>query len=107
MMGDADGTTIQIKDRQITMVVPDGDGVGKTVVLLNLDGIMLVHAADGGTSVVNLADGNVLATGQQGMLIFGSVNIGAAASPVTAAVVAPVGSSGMAGVASSSVFMSP
>ena len=107
MMADEDGTMMQIKDRQITIVVPGDDGVGKAVLLLNVDAIMMVHAAAAGTSVVNMADGNMLATGQQGSLIFGSVNIGSAASPVTAAVVAPVGAPGIAGVGSSSVFISP
>ena len=113
LMSDKDGTTVHIKDRVISIIVPDsvpnatGDFEAKAVLHMGLDALMLLHDAAAGQSVILMEGGSFKARGQEGILEFGSTNIGKNASPVTAAVVAPVGASGMVGVASGSVFISP
>ena len=111
MITDADGTMIQIKNKKIVILAPDASGssppMSAAVVTLAAEAIGLVHKSDAGMVLVQLGDGDFQALGLQGVLKFGATLIGIAASPVTAAVTAPPSSPGAAGVASTSVFISP
>lgn len=107
LMSDADGTTVQMKDRTLVIMVPGDDKVARAVLSLSVDAIGLVHKSDAGMTVLQMGDAKFQALGLQGMFVFGATLIGAAATPATAAVVGVPSSSGSAGVASTSVFISP
>ena len=106
LMGDSDGTTVKIKDRTVSIMVPNEDGKAASMLILSLDSIQMVLAGAKIASL-KLKDGNLTSIATQGSLNFGSTMIGVGASPATAAVRAPVGAPGTAGQGSASVFIAP
>jgi len=110
-IGLKDGTTFEMTPGTIKMMVTDGNGNVTNCITLTSDGIMIAHQGTGViASTVLVNDGGVTAaasTGQSISMVAPNVLLGPVASPITAAVVAPMGAPGMIGVASMSVFISP
>jgi hypothetical protein len=97
---DKDGSGVIIQDGAIAIFAVK-DGTMKTLLQLSADALQAMQ--DGG-NVLNIKGGNVTILGNQCSLAFGSIALGAKASPATPAQFGPAP---MAGSPSTSVFIQP
>jgi hypothetical protein len=97
---EADGTGILIKDGSIVICSAEG-GAMKTVIIVSKDALQATQASG---NVINVKGGNVTMLGQQCSMVFGSMKLGAAATPATPAHYGPAP---VASLPSTSIFIQP